>query len=100
MSAKSETWKARPQQVPPEQFWTDFSKFVLASYNHDKFSDDADHDHYWDTLIKWGNVLMDRYKSEMVVRLVIGYINMQSDVATGGKGQKLLEKISNNNQRQ
>jgi len=85
LSSKADSWKALPQQAPPEKFWTDFSKFVLASYNFDRSDNQADHDHYWDTLIKWADVLMKRYNNELVTRVVIGWIDVQSKTAVSQK---------------
>lgn len=95
MSTQAELWKVPEADRPPEQFWTDFSKLVNASFNYEDSEDDSKHDHYWKTLIKWCNVLMDRYNNHIVNMIVMGYLDGQSGRATGrrkdetGKDQRI-----------
>lgn len=75
----SEKWKVPIDKKPPDQFWTDFGKFVNASMICD------DTDHYWQTLIHWADILMKRYDNTIVNSIVMDYLDGQSRRATGGK---------------
>ena len=77
--SKAAAWRVPDPDRPPDQFWTDFSKFVNASMIYE------DTDHYWQTLIRWGDVLMSRYNNHVVNMVVIDYLDGQSRRATGGK---------------
>lgn len=68
----SEKWKVPIDKKPPDQFWIDFSKFVNASMICD------DTDHYWQTLIRWADVLMNRYNNHVVNMMVMDYLDGQS----------------------
>ena len=67
-----ESWKVPDADRPPEQFWIDFGNFVMASMQQD------DTDHYWETLIRWADVLGKRYpKNDVVAHLIIDYLDGQ-----------------------
>lgn len=66
-------WKVPEAERPPEQFWIDYGNFVMASYQF--VSED---DGYWETLIRWANVLMNRYNNHTVNLIVMDYIDSQS----------------------
>ena len=68
----SEKWKVPIDKKPPDKFWIDFSKFVNASMIFD------DTDHYWQTLIRWADVLMNRYNNHVVNMMVMDYLDGQS----------------------
>lgn len=68
-----DNWKVPEAERPPEQFWIDYGNFVMASYRF--VSED---DGYWETLIFWANVLMNRYNNHTVNLIVMDYIDSQS----------------------
>ena len=70
--SKAAAWRVPDPDRPPDQFWTDFSKFVNASMIFD------DTDHYWQTLIRWADVLMNRYNNHVVNLMVMDYLDGQS----------------------
>ena len=72
----AEAWRLPEADRPPEQFWTDFSKFVNASFVCD------DSDYYWQTLIRWADVLMNRYNNHIANMIVRDYLDGQSRRAT------------------
>ena len=57
---------------PPEKFWTDFGNFVMATYNY------TDTDDYWETLIRWADILLNRYNNPAANKVVFDYLNSQS----------------------
>ena len=57
---------------PPEKFWTDFGNFVMATYNY------ADTDDYWETLIRWADILLNRFNNPAANKVVFDYLNSQS----------------------
>ena len=76
MSEQAETWRARADEAPPEQFWTDFGKMVLASVRGD------DTEHYWTTMVQWSNKLMEKYgNNEIANYVVVNYYMGQCEVA-------------------
>ena len=72
MSQQAAAWRVPDADRPPEQFWIDFGNFVMASMQQD------DTDHYWETLIRWADVLSKRYpKNDVVAYLIIDYLDGQ-----------------------
>lgn len=57
---------------PPAQFWTDFGNFVMATYNY------TDTDDYWETLIRWADILLNRFNNPAANKVVFDYLNSQS----------------------
>lgn len=57
---------------PPEKFWTDFGNFVMATYNY------TDTDDYWETLIRWADILLNRFNNPAANKVVFDYLNSQS----------------------
>lgn len=71
MSSKT-AWAVPDPERPPAQFWTDFGNFVMASMQQE------DTDHYWETLIRWANILGKRYpKNDVVAHLIVDYLDGQ-----------------------
>jgi len=75
-------WKVSAEEMPPEKFWTDFSNFVKASFNYEQEEEGERHDHYWQTLVHWSEVLMNRYNNKIANMVVMGYLDEQSRRAT------------------
>ena len=82
MSAQAEAWRIPDPERPPEQFWTDFKKFVYASYVYEPDPEGEKHDYYWETLIHWADILMKRYDNSIVNAMVMDYLDGQSRRAT------------------
>lgn len=70
MSKKA--WAVSTEDRPPQQFWIDFGNFVGASFQQE------DDDGYWQTLIKWAGILMDRYNNHVANMIVRDYLDGQS----------------------
>ena len=65
-----EAWRVPDPDRPPEQFWIDFGNFVMATMNYD------DSDEYWQTLIKWSDILQRRYGGhEMTGKIILDYVD-------------------------
>ena len=66
-------WKVPEDSRPPEQFWKDFGNFVMATYVYD------DSDEYWQTLIRWSDILQRRYGGhDMTGKIILDYVDSQS----------------------
>ena len=81
-------------------FMSDFWKLIKASY---EFPSDISplHDHYWNTLVKWSDALVRKYDSDpTIARIVIGYIDGQSDRSTKQPVKQMTVDDYTNNQRQ
>ena len=67
-----DAWKVPEANRPPEQFWTDFGNFVMATYIYD------DSDEYWQTLMRWADILQRRYHGhEMTGNIIMDYLDNQ-----------------------
>lgn len=82
-----DSWKVPQEERPPEQFWKDYGNFMMASYRFDS----AD-DHYWETLINWANILMNRYNNHIVNLVVMDYIDSQSSKSSKEEDTKHEER--------
>ncbi len=99
MSEWRESWKVAESERPPAEFWTDFGNFVGESFVIE--TDERLHDYYWSTLINWADILMKRYHgNEVVVQIVMGYIEHQSSRATDGFASKILLEILRKKERE
>lgn len=69
MSDKN-AWRVPDPDRPPEQFWIDYGNFVMATYVYD------DSDEYWQTLIRWADILQRRYGGqEMIGKIILDYVD-------------------------
>ena len=67
-----EAWKVPEANRPPEQFWKDFGNFMMATYRYD------DSDEYWQTLMRWADILQRRYHGhEMTGKIIMDYLDSQ-----------------------
>ena len=65
-------WKIPEADRPPEQFWKDFGNFMMATYRYD------DSDEYWQTLMRWADILQRRYGGhEMTGKIIMDYLDSQ-----------------------
>lgn len=63
-------------------FMSDFWALIKASYEFPA-DEDPGHDHYWETLVKWCDALMNKYRSDPVITAIVsGYLDGQSRRAT------------------
>ena len=70
--SKQEKWRLPADARPPEQFWKDFGNFIMASYQYD------DTDEYWETLIRWADILQRRYHgNEITGKVILDYVDSQ-----------------------
>ena len=81
MSEKAKAWIVPEEDRPPNQFWIDFGSLVNASKIYPA-DESPDHDHYWNTLIRWSEKLMNRYNNTVVNHIVMDYIDGQSRRST------------------
>lgn len=60
-------------------FMTDFWQMIKKSYTMPDDGDEAEHDHYWTTLVHWADALGKKYDCDPVISaMVCGYIDGQS----------------------
>lgn len=83
MSTEREKWTiSEEHKKQMSAFLSDFWALIKASYEFPA-DEDPGHDHYWETLVKWNDALITKYKSDPVVAgIVIGYLDGQSRRAT------------------
>ena len=81
MNKQSDLWKANKNEIPPEQFWLDFGKFVCATI---KGVRNDNSDLYWQKMRTWGKILKSRYhNTELVCAVVNDYYAGQCNEAGG-----------------
>ena len=79
MNKQSDLWKANKNEIPPEQFWQDFGKYVCATIEGAR-SDNSKY--YWQKMDDWGRILMSRYQNTEIVRAVVNdYYSGQCNMA-------------------
>lgn len=67
-----DAWKVPEGSRPPEEFWKDFGNFVMATYVYN------DSDEYWQTLMRWADILQRRYHGhEMTGKIIMDYLDSQ-----------------------
>lgn len=68
--SNKEAWKVPEGSRPPEEFWKDFGNFVMATYVYN------DSDEYWQTLMRWADILQRRYHGhEMTGKIILDYVD-------------------------
>ena len=60
---------------PPAQAWIDFGNFVIAT---DGFPEDASDDD-WSKLIRWADILLNRYNNKILNMTMRRYLDSASD---------------------
>ena len=71
--SNKDAWKVPEGSRPPEEFWKDFGNFVMATYVYN------DSDEYWQTLMRWADILQRRYHGhEMTGKIIMDYLDSQS----------------------
>lgn len=71
--SNKDAWKVSEDNRPPTQFWIDFGNYVMATYVYD------DSDEYWETLMRWSDILQRRYGGhEVVGKIIMDYVDSQS----------------------
>ena len=70
--SNKDAWKVPEGSRPPEEFWKDFGNFVMATYVYN------DSDEYWQTLMRWADILQRRYGGhEMTGKIIMDYLDSQ-----------------------
>ena len=70
--SKKDEWKVPEGKRPPEQFWIDFGNYVMATYVYN------DSDEYWQTLIRWADILQRRYGGDEITgKIILDYVDGQ-----------------------
>ena len=65
-------WRIPDDERPPERFWMEFGRFVMATMKNDG-SDD-----YRRTLVEWSDLLQKRYQGhEITGRVILDYMDSQ-----------------------
>lgn len=68
----NETWRVPDNERPPEQFWLDYGKFVMATLRYDNS------DEYWETFLRWADILQRRYQGhEVTGEVILDYLDVQ-----------------------
>ena len=71
--SNKDAWKVPEGSRPPEEFWKDFGNFVMATYVYN------DSDEYWQTLMRWADILQRRYHGhKMTGDIIMDYLDSQS----------------------
>lgn len=65
-------WRVPDNERPPERFWLEFGKLVMATLRGD------DSEEYLKTLIEWADFLQRRYGGhEITGRVILDYLDAQ-----------------------